>query len=186
MNMAKMPAWSWTVLNVLGFQAVWLVSVIGAGRGLWWPGLVVAVLFAALTLAFTPERNRDLRTLSIALPLGFLMDSILVQSQSLQFACPYPLPGLAPVWIMALWLGFALTLNHSLHSIYAKALPTFLFGLLGGPVAYSIATMRFEAMSVQGGTLECALLSGLVWGFGLSVIRWLDQRSTSTEKGQTS
>ena len=69
MNMAKMPAWSWTVLNVLGFQAVWLVSVIGAGRGLWWPGLVVAVLFAALTLAFTPERNRDLRTLSIALPL---------------------------------------------------------------------------------------------------------------------
>jgi Na+/glutamate symporter len=113
------------------------------------------------------------------------MDSILVQSQSLQFACPYPLPGLAPVWIMALWLGFALTLNHSLRSIYAKALPTFLFGLLGGPVAYGIATMRFEAMSVQGSTLECALWIGLVWGIGLSVIRWLDLRSTSTEKGQT-
>lgn len=185
MNMAKMPAWSWTVLNVLGFQAVWLVSVIGAGRGLWWPGLVVAVLFATLTLAFTPERNRDLRTLSIALPLGFLMDSILVQSQSLQFACPYPLPGLAPVWIMALWLGFALTLNHSLRSIYAKALPTFLFGLLGGPIAYGIASMRFEAMSIQGGALQCAIWVGLVWGFGLSAIRWIDLRRPLFTKGQT-
>jgi hypothetical protein len=185
MNTATMPAWSWTVLNVLGFQSVWMVSVIGAGRGLWWPGLIVAVLFAALTLAFTPERKQDLRTLSIALPLGFIMDSILVHSQSLQFACPYPLPGLAPVWIMALWLGFALTLNHSLRSIYARALPTFLFGLLGGPVAYGIATLRFEAMSVQGSTLECALWIGLVWGIGLSMIRWIDLRRTPTEKGQT-
>ena len=185
MNTIKLPPWTWTVLNVIGFQAVWLVSVISAGRGVWWPGLVVAAVFAVLTLAFTPERHRDLRTLCIALPVGFAMDSILVQSQCLQFASPYPIPGLAPIWIMALWLGFALTLNHSLRSIYAKALPTFLFGLLGGPIAYGIASLRFEAMSIQGGTLQCAIWVGLVWGFGLSAIRWLDLRSTSTEKGQT-
>jgi hypothetical protein len=185
MNTIKLPSWTWTVLNVIGFQMVWLVCVIGAGRGTWWPGLIVAAVFAVLTLAFAPERQRDLRTLSIALPAGFAMDSILVQSQCLQFASPYPIPGLAPIWIMALWLGFALTLNHSLRSIYAKALPTFLFGLLGGPIAYGIASLRFEAMSIQGGTLQCAIWVGLVWGFGLSAIRWLDLRSTSTEKGQT-
>jgi hypothetical protein len=86
---------------------------------------------------------------------------------------------------MALWLGFALTLNHSLRSIYAKALPTFLFGLLGGPIAYGIASMRFEAMSIQGGTLQCAIWVGLVWGFGLSAIRWIDLRSSLFTKGQT-
>ena len=185
MNTQKLPAWSWTVLNVIGFQAVWLVCVVGAGRGVWWPGLAVAAVFAVLTLAYSPDRHRDLRTLGIALPVGFAMDSLLVQSQCLQFASPYPLPGLAPIWIMALWLGFALTLNHSLRSIYSKALPTFLFGLLGGPIAYGIATLRFEAMSIQGGTLQCALWVGLVWGFGLSAIRWLDLHSPLFKKGQT-
>lgn len=184
MNRIRSSGGFWTVLNVLGFQAVWMVSVVGAGRGYWWPGLIVAVLFASFTLAYSSQRQQDLRTLGIALPVGFAMDTILVQSQCLQFASPYPLPGLAPVWIMALWLGFALTLNHSLRSIYTKAMPTFLFGLLGGPVAYGIATLRFEAMSVQGSTLQCAIWIGLVWGLGLSAIRWLDLRSTTTEKGQ--
>lgn len=185
MSRINLSGWSWTVLNIIGFQAVWLLSVIGAGRGYWWPGLAAAGLFGLLTLTFSADRRRDLRTLGIALPVGFVMDSLLVQSQSLQFASPYPVPGLAPIWIMALWLGFALTLNHSLSSIYRKAVPTFLFGLLGGPIAYGIATLRFEAMSVQGGTLECALWIGLVWGLGLSAIRWLDCRSGFLHKGQS-
>jgi Protein of unknown function (DUF2878) len=185
MSRINPSGWTWTVLNIIGFQAVWLVSVIGAGRGFWWPGLAVAVVFASLTLAYSPQRHRDLRTLGIALPIGFVMDSILVQSQCLQFASPYPVPGLAPLWIMALWLGFALTLNHSLSSIYRKAVPTFLFGLLGGPLAYGIATLRFEAMAVQGSTVQCALWIGLVWGFGLSAIRWIDSRNFGLQKGQS-
>lgn len=171
---ARLPSWTQTALNILGFQAVWLLCVYGAGSGRWLPGLFAALLFAALTLLLSRDRRRDLRSLAIALPIGFAMDSLLAQSPYLNFASPYPWVDWAPAWIMALWLGFALTLNHSLNSIYRKALPTFLFGLLGGPLAYGIASMRFGAMTVESDMLSCAILVGLVWGGGLSLIRWID------------
>jgi hypothetical protein len=170
----RLPPWAPTVINILGFQAVWLLSVYGAGTGLWLPGVFAALLFAALTLLLSRDRNRDLRTLAIALPIGFAMDSLLAQSPYLDFASPYPWADWAPAWIMGLWIGFALTLNHSLKSIYRKALPTFLFGLLGGPLAYGIASLRFGAMTVESDMLACVVLVGLVWGGGLSLIRWID------------
>jgi Protein of unknown function (DUF2878) len=174
MMAARLPPWALTAFNILGFQAVWLLCVYGAGTGRWLPGLFAALLFAALTLLVSRDRKRDLRTLAIALPIGFVMDSLLAQSPYLDFASPYPWANWAPAWIMALWIGFALTLNHSLKSIYLKALPTFLFGLLGGPLAYGIASQRFGAMSVESDILSCVVLVGLVWGGGLSLIRWID------------
>ena len=171
-----------TLLNLVGFQAVWLTCVIGAGKGLWWPGALAAAAFALLTLAFGPQLRRDLRTLAIALPIGFAMDSVLAQSGWLRYAIAFPSADWAPLWIMALWLGFALTLNHSLHTVYRNRLYTFLFGLLGGPLAYGIAAMRFEAMTVEYRMIPSFLLIAAVWGIGLSAIRWLD-RGISNDKG---
>ena len=171
----KLPTWAFTALNILGFQVVWLLCVYGAGNGNWLPGLAAALLFSLITLSFSKDRQSDLRTLAIALPIGFVMDSLLVKSGCLDFASPFPWENLAPLWIMSLWLGFALTLNHSLQSIYRRAVPTFLFGLLGGPLAYGIASYRFGAMSVQTDLMTCALLVGLVWGIGLSLIRLIDR-----------
>jgi len=171
----KLPSWAFTAFNILGFQAVWLLCVYGAGNGNWLPGLAAALLFSFITLSFSKDRQGDLRTLAIALPIGFVMDSILVKSGCLDFASPFPWQDLAPLWIMSLWLGFTLTLNHSLQSIYRRAVPTFLFGLLGGPLAYGIASYRFGAMTVQTDPLTCALMVGLVWGLGLSLIRLIDR-----------
>ena len=163
-----------TLLNLIGFQAVWLSCVIGAGQGMWLPGLLAAALFALLMLAFGKGRRRDLRTLAIALPIGFVMDSVLAQSGWLRYAMAFPWADWAPLWIMALWLAFALTLNHSLRAVYRNRLYTFLFGFLGGPLAYGIAAARFDAMTVEHRMLPSLLLIGAVWGIGLSVIRWLD------------
>jgi hypothetical protein len=174
MTASRLPHWMLTAFNIIGFQAVWLLCVYGAGNGRWLPGIYAAAVFAALTLWFSHDRNRDLRTLAIALPIGFAMDSLLAQSAHLSFASPFPWANWAPMWIMALWIGFALTLNHSLQSIYRKALPTFLFGLIGGPLAYGIASMRFGAMTVESDMLACAVLVALVWAAGLSLIRWID------------
>jgi hypothetical protein len=184
MMASRLPHWALTAFNILGFQVVWLLSVYGAGTGLWLSGVFAALLFAAVTLLLSHDRRRDLRSLAIALPIGFAMDSLLAQSPYLDFASPYPWVDWAPAWIMALWIGFALTLNHSLKPIYRKALPTFLFGLLGGPLAYGIAAMRFGAMSVESDMLSCAVLVGLVWGAGLSLIRWIDL-SLLSRKGLT-
>lgn len=168
-NLAK------TLFNLVGFQAVWLSCVIGAGNGDWRIGVLAAAAFALLVLAFGGSRQRDLRTLAVALPIGFVMDSVLVKSEWLRYASAFPWADWAPLWIMALWLAFALTLNHSLRAVYRNRLYTFLFGLLGGPLAYGIAAVRFEAMTVEHRLIPSLLLIGAVWGIGFSAIRWLDR-----------
>jgi hypothetical protein len=75
---------------------------------------------------------------------------------------------------MALWLGFAMTLNHSLRVIYQHPWRTFLFGFIGGPMAYGIAAWRFEAMIVQANPWLAFFAVAAVWGLGLSLIRAID------------
>lgn len=178
-----LPGWAFTVFNIVGFQIVWLLSVIGAGHDNWLPGLFVAAVFAAAVLKFSPDRRRDLQTAAIALPIGFLMDSLLAFSPVLDFASPFPSVHWAPVWIMALWTGFTFTLNHSLKSIYINPRYLFLFGFLGGPLAYFIAAQRFHAMFFESGVPACLLTVGVVWGLGLSLIRWIDVALTERTSG---
>ena len=51
------------IANVLGFQAVWFASVIGAANGLPWAGPLAVVIYAAAHFAWTPDRRGDLRML---------------------------------------------------------------------------------------------------------------------------
>ena len=49
----------------------------------------------------------------------------------------YPLVGwLAPLWITALWAGFAATLLHSLAFLRGRRWLAALFGALGGPLSF--------------------------------------------------
>lgn len=152
-----------TALNVVGFQSVWLCCVAGAGRGLLWPGLLAAALFAALTLAFGGQRNRDLRALLLLLPLGIAVDSAFAASGWLAYALPVPSTQLAPVWIVALWVGFILTLNHSLAFLRDRPWLAALFGLVGGPLAYSASARVFDAVGFGAPTTHVLLAVGLAW-----------------------
>lgn len=183
MNSLARPGWAFTVFNVVGFQIVWLLSVIGAARGHWLPGLIAALFFAGIVLHLSTNRRKDMQTAAIALPIGFLMDSLLAFSPVLNFSSPYPSIHWAPVWIMALWIGFTFTLNHSLKTIYVNPLYLFLFGFLGGPLAYFIAAQRFQAMFFESGVPVSLLTVGVVWGLGLSLIRWIDVALTERTSG---
>ena len=174
---------AFTVFNVIGFQIVWLLCVTGAIRDSWLPGLIAAIVFASIVLHLSPDRRRDMQTAAIALPIGFLMDSLLAYSPVLNFANPFPSMHLAPAWIMALWVGFAFTLNHSLKAVYRNPLYLFLFGFFGGPLAYFIAAQRFQAMVFESGLGAGLLLVGVVWGLGLSLIRLTDDSLTERAAG---
>jgi hypothetical protein len=133
--------------NVIGFQLVWLASVGGAGAGMPWAGPAAATAFVAAMLAAGGRRRDDLRMLAIALPLGLAMDSGFAASGWLVYAESGPWPALAPAWIVSLWAGFALTLNHSMAFLGARPAAAALFGLAGGPLAYWTAAEAFGAVA---------------------------------------
>jgi hypothetical protein len=151
------------VFNVAGFQAVWFSCVAGAGHGLLWPGLVATVVFAAMMLRFGGHCRQDLRALILLLPLGIAIDSALAYSGWLVYELPLPWSWLAPAWIVALWVGFILSLNHSLSFLRHRPWLAALFGALGGPAAYAASANVLGAVAFGVPSLQALLAVGLAW-----------------------
>jgi hypothetical protein len=156
------PALAW-LPNALGFQAVWCAAVGGAAAGLWWAGPLALLVFAALQLTFSTVRGADLQLMAIAALLGFGVDSLWVQLGWIEFGSPQPWAAAAPVWIVAMWVGFALTLNHSLSALKRHAGVAIAFGLVGGPLAYWIAASVWQAARIDAGWMPYVALA-VSWG----------------------
>jgi len=156
--------------NFLGYQAVWLVAVAGAGRGLVWPALAALAAFALWQLARSGTRRADLRVLAVAVALGVLLDGALSLCGVLGYAAPRPAlpPGGAPLWILALWAAFALTLNHSLAWLRRHSLLAALLGAVGGPFAYLAAAKLANAVTFRAP--EAVALAALAAGWGAALV----------------
>ena len=171
------PARIATLANVLGYQAVWFACIAGASRGLVWPGVLASLLFVSATLWRGGRWREDLRTVAVALPLGFGMDSLFVAAGWLAYEPAGPWPMAAPVWIAALWLSFAMTLNHSLALLRKHVAVAALLGAVGGPLAYWGAASGFGVLSFGPPALVASLAVGAAWAVLLPTILVLDSRA---------
>ncbi len=150
-------------LNVIGFQLVWMITVGGAARGLWWAGLPALALFAVWQWRVSRVPKSDFKLVLIAALLGFGVDSAFAASQWLHYQAPLPWPSLAPVWIVVLWMGFALTLNHSMQFLRGRTLWAIVFGAIGGPVAYVAADRVWGAVQFEQPDWRVLIALGIAW-----------------------
>lgn len=160
--------------NVLGYQAVWFASVGGAAAGTPWPGLLASAAFVLATLCWGGRWRADLRTLAIAVPLGFGMDSLFAAFGWLAYEPAGPWAYAAPAWIAAIWLGFAMTLNHSLAFLRRRLGLAAVFGLAGAPLAYWSAGRAFGVLAFADPAVMLAV--GAAWMLVLPAIFALDAR----------
>lgn len=151
------------LVNMLAFQLCWIAFVGGAGRGLWWPGFVLLLPFALWQLASSEWPRADLALLAITGALGLGIDSLLQASGLLRFSTPVPIAALAPIWIVGLWMAFALTLNHSLSFLKRRPLTAAVIGALAGPGAYWIAARAWDAVTFAEPTWHALLALAIAW-----------------------
>jgi hypothetical protein len=150
--------------NALGFQLVWMACVAGAANGWWWAGPVAVAIFAAWQLPLSRSRRGDALLMLAAAVFGFCIDTLWVQLDLMQFSSPLPWAGAAPVWIVSLWIGFALTLNHSLASLKAHLWMAALLGAIGGPLAYGIAEGAWSAVELTDPRWIALAALAIAWG----------------------
>jgi hypothetical protein len=150
-------------VNLVLYQATWVAAVAGAGRGLWWPGLVVLAVFAVLQLSLSQWRRADACLFVGVSLLGFVLDSTFIQFGLMQFQAAVPWPGFAPVWMVALWTSFALTLNHSLAFLQGRPLLSGLLGAIGAPAAYWAAGSGWHALAFPLGLAPMLGVTAIVW-----------------------
>ncbi len=160
------------LLNFAGYQAVWFCAVYGAAAGRLWPLAAMLALFAGAQLAASKLRASDLRLMGVALLLGLALDGVLAGSGLLHYASAAPAlpPSGAPLWILALWVAFALTLNHSLRYLAGRAWLAAALGAAGGPLAYLAAARLSGAVGFATPATRALAVLAVGWALALALL----------------
>jgi hypothetical protein len=97
-----------------------------------------------------------------------------------------PLP--TPLWMVALWSGFATMLLSTLRPVVSSLPAAFLFGLVGGPVSY-LGGARLGPLVIDAPMWRSLLVIGLAWGLAMLVlalaVRLAVRRLTATPASVT-
>lgn len=158
-----------------GYEAAWFAAVIGASRGLAWPGVVATLLFAAWRLGVSSHRTVELRLIGVALAIGLVIDGLGVELGVLGYASPWPWAE-APAWLTALWVAFALTIVPLFEYLYHRLWLAALFGAIGGPLAYLGAAQGWHAASLEPPAWHGLLLLAAGWAVTLPLLCVLARR----------
>jgi hypothetical protein len=118
-----------------------------------------------------PERRQanDFKLVFIALVMGLVIDSAWVIGGVLEYPNAWPNNGLAPAWIIIMWVGFALTVNHSLKWMKSHPSLPIIGGLVGGPLAY-FSGMKLGAVEFLIDPMQTAIMLAVAWAVALAVL----------------
>lgn len=163
------PAGPVVIANVVGFHAVWFLSLYGAGRGLPWLGTAALVLFLAWHLRGPVSPRAELALMGAAAATGFVADTLFARAGLLAYAAPWPLAGFAPAWIVVMWVNFALTLNVALRWLQGRAWLAAVLGFFGGPFAY-LAGIRLDAAMLTAAPPVAYTVIGTVWAVAVPLL----------------
>ena len=149
-------------INIILYQAAWVIAVIGAARGDWWAGPTAVAAFAIVQLWISERPRVDLYLMAVAAAAGFIVDSGFAQSGALRYAATEQWT-FAPIWIVALWINFSLTLNHSLAYLKLHLALASLLGAVGAPLAYWVAAKGWNAIAFKDPPTATLAALAVVW-----------------------
>lgn len=165
-------------LNFVGYEIVWLAAVIGASRGRIWQGVLAVVLFALWQCAVSSRRMTELKLMALAVGCGLVLDGFLAASGVVRYAAPYPsLPsGGAPLWILVLWIAFALTLTQCLRYLQKNLWVAALFGGIGGPLVFWCAGRAWGVVHFPAPSWHALAALAVGWGLAMPLLVGMARR----------
>jgi len=159
-------------LNMLWMQALWFGAVIGAAHQQLWLAPVVMMGFAFWEFRSERRVYGDFQLMLVAVLIGLILDTTWVRLGWLKFAAGWGLSERAPLWILLLWAGLALTLNHSLAWLQSRLLLAAVLGGISSPLSY-LAAERLGAVDIVSESGVWFVGLGLSWALALPLLLWL-------------
>jgi hypothetical protein len=165
------------IWDFAAFQGAWFACVLGAAAGLWLLGPRVMLAVAVIHLLVTPRPLREGAFLLIAATLGTGLDAVLMALGCLSFDGGIWLAGLPPLWMTALWLGFATLFATTLDWLRERYLLAAVLGAVGGPLAY-VGGARLGALELHPDTLLVAVAVAAEYAVATPLLLFLSRRLT--------
>lgn len=164
-----------TLITFIAYELVWFAAVIGAGRGLLWPGLSAAAGFIAWRMAVSAHRGVEAGLLVLALLIGAALETWWVRTGLIRYAAAWPLAA-SPAWLLALWASFGLTIVPLFGYLHTRPWVAAALGALGGPASYWAAARGWHAVIFPARPQLTLLALALGWAAALPLLTSLARR----------
>ncbi len=126
------------VLNVLAFDALWTLSLLGAGTWWWWWAPSATLASFALQLRGSPSPRREAVIVLLGSALGLALDVLSNRLGLFQYHSGFSIEFV--LVFAALWINFGTTLRPSLSWMWRRPLLAACLGALAAPPAYWIGS----------------------------------------------
>lgn len=168
------------LVNFLLYQTGWFACVLGAARGRPWEGAAFALALIGIHLVLARRPGPEAALVALAALLGGLVDTVQVRLGLLEFGSGNLIDGLAPPWILVLWMQFATLLRYGLSWLAGRYRLGSALGAIGGPVAFWIGT-RLGAVELHAKLYPSLLGLAAAWALAMPALLWISDRLGSRQ-----
>lgn len=157
------------VSNLVFFKVVWMASLAGVVLGYAWLGLAMLAVFMAWHAGTSPTARADFLLAVVAVCLGLLLDTLYVRAGLIIYEGELLWQDAAPLWILALWANFALTMNGCLGWLRNRRMLAAALAFICGPLSY-YGGITLGTATVTGDQVVLFGLIGLAWAIALPLL----------------
>jgi len=155
--------------NFAMFYLGWFACVAGAGRGQLWLGPALVGVLLLIHLSVAANRAQEARLILAIGLLGFSIDTLQASAGLYAFTRTSVVPWLCPLWMVALWMIFATTLNSSMAWLAGRYRLAAVLGAIFGPASY-VAGARLGAIELSSNTLVSLGGIAIVWALAMPTL----------------
>lgn len=166
------------LLNLALYQAGWFACVLGAASGRPGWGAAAALTLIAAHLLLVRDRGEELRLILFAGALGAAVDTLQLRLGVFSFPSgqlAFGPAGLAPPWIVVMWMQFATLFRFCLRWLGGRYLLSGLLGLVGGPLSF-LAGERLGAVVFLAPRGRGLAILAAVWALAMPALVWAADR----------
>ncbi|MEO0437656.1 MAG: DUF2878 domain-containing protein [Pseudomonadota bacterium] len=153
------------VLNFAWYQLTWFAAVLGGAAYEWFLGILLL-----MHLGLVGTWGREIALMIAVAALGCSVDALLAMAGYFQFDGESWLP--IPLWHVAIWVGFAGTLRHSMTFMVQRPRLMTIAAALFAPLTY-LAAQRLGAVVFPLGSFPTAIVISLCWLTVTPLLIWL-------------
>lgn len=167
------------VTNLVFFKIVWAASLFGVVLGYAWAGLAMLALFVAWHAHAAPTARADFVLAGIAVVIGLALDTLYVRAGLIAYEGNLLWSNAAPIWILALWANFALTMNGCLGWLRQRRVLAAALAFVCGPLSY-YGGIALGTATITGDRWMLFAAIGVAWAVALPLLLALATRLSET------
>ena len=170
------------IFNILGFQICWWICVLFSTTNYSYIGAIVMSLYIMIHLLYISDHyKKEFKLILITGFIGTIFDSLFIGFNIFSYSSTFSvIPLIVPLWITAMWAGFATTLNHSLYWINKNYYIAFLMGFIFGPISY-LTGESFKAIQFNMETVNSLAILAFSWGIAIPLVVYINHRIVITK-----